>query len=257
MQKKRLVIDLFDAARLVKFQKSSGITFLIITLFLFISANNAYSQELKHRGRMGGGRGYFMFGFNNLDIKNLNTALENKGYSKLSDNFLSFGGGGHGIINRFIIGGEGHGLIGEEANSENYKSSLSVGYGFFDFGYIVYSIGGLNVYPLLGIGGGGITLKISEKVPPSFDAILDNPKRGVEISTGGLLLNIAVGADYLLNLGDRKWGNGGLVFGLRIGYTYSPIKSDWQFEEGSISDGPETGITGPYLRLMIGGGGGN
>ncbi len=125
-----------------------------------------------------GGKGYFMLGGNIIDIQNLNSRLETKGYPKFSDKFISLGGGGHSIIGKVIIGGEGHGLIKKEASNENYKSSLGVGYGFFDLGYIVFSTENLSLYPLLGLGGGGMSLKIMEKeTHPSFDDVLNNPKK--------------------------------------------------------------------------------
>ncbi|MEO0197015.1 MAG: hypothetical protein ABIL89_05150 [candidate division WOR-3 bacterium] len=37
-----------------------------------------------------------MIGTNIIDIKSLNARLENMGYPKFSDNFVSLGGGGHG-----------------------------------------------------------------------------------------------------------------------------------------------------------------
>jgi len=155
-----------------------------------------------------------------------------------------------------IIGGEGHGLIGGEATSDSYKTSIGAGYEFFDFGYIVYSAKGLSVYPLLGLWGGGMSLKIVERgTAPSFDDVLDNPKRSAELSTGGFLLNLALGTDYLLKLGGDEKGEGGLVSGICIGYTFAPIKGSWEMDGIEISGGPEIGITGPYIRLMIGGGG--
>jgi len=45
------------------------------------------------------------------------------------------------------------------------------------------------------------------------------------------------------------------VFGLRAGYTLSPFKRDWQMDELEISDAPEMGMTGPFIRFMFGGGG--
>lgn len=230
-------------------------TLTMVAVIGLFSVSVAQGQEIRADAKEGGGRGYFMFGSSIIDIKALNSRLENKGYSKLSDNFISFGGGGHGIINRVIIGGEGHGLIGKETTSGSYKTSLSAGYGFFNLGYLVYSKGDLHVYPLLGLGGGGMSLKIVERGAPSFDEVLDDPKRSAELSTGGFLLNVALGTDYLLKLwGDEK-GEGGLVFGLRIGYTFAPIKGDWEMDGIDISGGPKVGITGPYIRLMIGGGG--
>lgn len=234
-----------------KFALTMGVV-VIASIFL---CNITEAQEVTTSAKEGGGRGYFMFGGKIIDIKSLNSRLERKGYSKLSDNFISLGGGGHGIIGRVIIGGEGHGLIGRETTSGSYKTSIGAGYGFFNFGYIVYSSKRLSVYPLLGLGGGGMSLEIIEREPISFDEVLDNPKRSAELSICGFLLNLALGIDYLLKLGGDEKGEGGLVFGLRIGYTLTPIKGSWEMDGIDISGGPEIGITGPYIRLMIGGGG--
>lgn len=205
----------------------------------------------------GVGMGYSMFGTSTLDLDALNSRLESKGYPGLSDNFFTTGGGGHAVINdRIIIGGEGHALLGDEVTSGNYESSISAGYGFFDVGYIVYSKNQLRVYPLLGIGGGGMTLKIKEKTGSlSFDDVLDNPARSVNLTTGGFLLSFAVGMDYLLILGGDEEGEGGLVFGLRAGYTISPFERGWEMDELELSGAPEMGITGPFVRFMFGGGG--
>jgi len=208
------------------------------------------------RAQEGGGMGYFMVGSSIMDVKALNSRLEGKGYPALSDKFVSLGGGGHGIIGRAIIGGEGHGLIGEEVTTGSYKVSIGAGYGLFNAGYIVYSTDSLRVYPLLGIGGGGIELSIVEKGSPSFDETLDNPRRMAVLSTGGLLLQFALGTDYLLKLGGTKKERGGLVFGLRLGYSFAPIKGGWSMDGIGISDAPRVGITGPYIRLILAGGGG-
>jgi hypothetical protein len=231
-------------------------TLTVVVAVSILFANISQGQEITPATKEGGGMGYSMLGRSTIDIKDLNTKLESKGYSKISDNFFSVGGGGHGIINnRLIIGGEGHGLLGEEVTSGNYKNSLNIGYGFFDLGYIVYSIKDLRVYPLLGLGGGGMNLKIAEKLTSlSFDNVLDNPKRNVELSTSGFLLNLALGIDYLLKFGEDEKGRAGMILGLRAGYTLSPFKGGWEMDEIEISGAPEIGITGPYIRLMIGGG---
>ena len=56
-------------------------------------------------------------------------------------------------------------------------------------------------------------------------------------------------------MGEEKNEIWGMAFGLRIGYTFSPIKGDWKLEDNDVSGGPDIGVTGPYLKLMIGGGG--
>jgi len=225
--------------------KYAGSIWVLVAIFLCAVA---HAQE-------GGGMGYFMVGSSIMDIKALNSRLEGKGYPALSDKFISSGGGGHGIIGRMIIGGEGHGLIGKEVTSESYEISIGAGYGFFNVGYIVYSTGNLRVYPLLGVGGGGMELRIVEKGSLSFDETLDNPKRMAVLSTGGFLLQFALGVDYLLKLGGNEKGRGGLVFGIRLGYLLAPIKGGWSMDGIDISDAPRVGITGPHILLTLGGGG--
>ena len=84
--------------------------------------------------------------------------------------------------------------LGDEQPSGDYMNSLNAGFAFFNVGYTVYSKRQLRLYPLIGIGGGWMNLKIREKsVPLSFDDILDNPERSVNLLTGGLLLNAAIG----------------------------------------------------------------
>lgn len=203
------------------------------------------------------GMGYCLMGQSIIDLNNVNSALAKNGYSELSDNFFSVGGGGHAIMNqRLILGGEGHTLLGDDVITGNYKSSIHMTYGCFNIGYILYSIKGLNIYPLLGIGGGTMNLKITEEVSSlSWNDLLNDPKRGAELSTGGLILNIGLGVDYFIKLEETDKEKGGFVLGLRAGYSYSPFKGELMMNDMKIIGAPEMGITGPYIRFMLGGGG--
>ncbi len=203
-----------------------------------------------------GGGGYFIFGHNVLDIKNFNDTLKNNGYSTMSDSFVSFGGGGHAIIDNLVIGGEGHGLSGREEDIGNdYKASIKAGYGFFNIGYVIFNVENLSIYPLLGIGGGGIDVKISEISSPSFNDILNNPERSVELTTGGILISLSLCTEYLLSLGEGYGGTkGGIIVGLRIGYTWSP-SYNWTLDGSNIPGSPNVGINGYFIRLSIGFGG--
>lgn len=211
------------------------------------------SQALQYAG----GRGFFMGGTNIIDIGELNTRLKNNGYHTFSDNLIGFGGGGYGILNRLIIGGEGFGMSSAAelgtAGGETFKTTLSGGYGLFKLGYVVYRRGGFNLYPAVGFGGGGLALEITRKETVAFDDILKSPKRNVQLSNGCLLIDIGVGVDYLMILDRKNTGDeGGLAFGMRVGYLAAPYRSDW----GDALDGPDIGFDGFYFRLMFGGGGG-
>ncbi len=206
------------------------------------------------------GRGYFMIGGSLLNVDDLNASLSENGYSELSDSYLSLGGGGHGIVRgKIVVGGEGHALLGRTKTSsvgdQQYDTKLSGGYGLFNIGYVLFKKGGLNVYPLLGIGGGGVELKIAQSSVGSFEDVLSDPNRGSELSTGGLLLDFALGADHLFILGSDDKEEGGILIGLRCGYTLAPFTRDWNLSGDNLSGGPDFGISGPYFRLAIGGGG--
>jgi len=228
--------------------------FVLVFVSLFLIQPTLAQERKRHRSEAGG-KGYFLLSFGKLDLGSLNSRLKAKNFPEFKESFVSLGGGGHAIIGNLIIGGEGEGHIITETTADALKNSLEVGYGFFDIGYVLLSSKNLQVYPLLGIGGGGIGLKIIEKGISDFDQILDNPKRMSTISTGGLLMQFCLGADYLLSFNGDEDASGGLVFGIRIGYKFTPVKSGWSMESLEISNGPDLGITGPFIRIMFGGGG--
>lgn len=230
------------------------VRYFSIIILLSFASNFSYGQEEKATQKVYGGAGYFMPGVQILSIGNLNSKLESKGYPKISTSFTSAGGGGHAIIANFIVGGEGHGIIGKDVTNEKYTLNLGGGYGIFDLGYVIFSKWGLNLYPIVGIGGSGLTLSITERTIPTFDDILENPKGHIEMSTGALLLHFAIGADYIVSFGGNE-AKGGVLIGLRAGFTYTPVAGDWKMADVKVSGGPETGVNGVYIRLMIGGGG--
>ena len=233
------------------------VTMISIPIILILSAAFISAQESEPAVRESGGMGYSIFGKGRINIDDLNTKLKSKGYAGLSDDFFCVGGGGHSIINdQFVLGGEALTLFGNDAVTGNYRSSISVAYGFFDFGYIVLSEKDFRVYPFIGIGGGKMNFTIAEDVESiSIDEVLDDPGRKSEFSTGGFLFNMGIGADYLIKFSEDETGRGGMLLGVRAGYTFAPFKSGWSMGDIEIAGAPETGITGPYVRVIIGGGG--
>lgn len=228
------------------------VTASALVLLAFVAPALAFCDE---RTKEGGGGGGFAFGMSRFDPGELSTKLEAKGFSALEENSVSFGGGGYGVIGNVLLGGEGHGSQQDVFTSAS-EASISTGYGFFNAGYIVFSEKGLRLFPMIGIGGGGINLRIAERgAAPTFDEILDDPGRETNISTGGILFQFALGIDYLLRLGGDEKGGGGLLFGIRAGYIYAPTKASWKMEDMDVLGGPDVRVTGPYVRFMFGGGG--
>ena len=229
-----------------------AILVLELTFSLSISS---YSQEGRSATNVNGGLGYSMLGTGMLNLSNLNSMLKSNGYPALSENLFMAGGGGHGVINRLIIGGEGYSLLGDDVVYNGMKQSVYASCGFFDIGYIALSYKGLNMYPLVGIGGGEMIYSIKEDISSvSFAEILDDPQRSVELKTGGFLLNLGGGINYILSLRRDNPVRGGFLLGVRAGYTLTPFRGDWLMDEIEVSGSPKTGINGPFISITIGGG---
>jgi len=229
--------------------------FLVLQILAFSITKHAEAKEIKLKTGEHGCRGFFMFGERIVDLGNLSSTLERKGYGKVSDKFISLGGGGYGIIGKLIVGGEGHGMIERSVYNGDFKTSIWGGYGLFDIGYQIYSKNYMNIYPMIGIGGGAINLRIVERTKPSFDEIIENPKRGSELSTDGFLLNFSFTIDNLMKIKEGRKCGGGLAYGIRIGYLLAPFKNDWKIYGTKVNNGPRAGFQGPYVVILIGGGG--
>ncbi|MFW6180862.1 MAG: hypothetical protein ACOC8N_03870 [Spirochaetota bacterium] len=195
-----------------------------------------------------------MFGMHWLQISELNDELRANGLATFSSLHYTYGGGGYGVIgSRFIVGGEGHGFS-QEASTGTYVQRLSGGFGFFNLGYILLEQWGFRVFPLAGIGGGGLTLRISQIANHTWDDIMDPTSfEEVQVSTGGFLAHLGAGLDYRLRLGEHEEGEGGLLLGVRAGYTVPFSRADWSMGSQNVIGGPNIGVEGLYLRFVIGG----
>lgn len=92
----------------------------------------------------------------------------------------------------------------------------------------------------MGIGGGGFSLRIAERaVTPTFDEVLENPAREINMTAGDFLFNFALGLDYWLTIGED--GKGGLLFGVRVGYSLSPSEVDWKMTDMDVLGGLMSG----------------
>jgi hypothetical protein len=235
-------------------QNNKRLALILGTLFI-IMANPAVGQG-QSGNHEGGGMGYMMIGGSLLDIDNLNTVLTEHGYWEPSNRSITMGGGGHVILNKILIGGEGHSIIGDVVTSGDTKTSLFGGYGLLNIGYIAYATKRMHIYPLIGFGAGGLTFTVLDKHgSPSFADLMDEPDRSVTLTTGSLLVSLSLGLDYLVAFEENQTGAGGFIFGFRAGYNISVSHSDWKLDDVTVTDGPEIGFTGPYVRLCFGGGG--
>jgi hypothetical protein len=165
--------------------------------------------------------------------------LESKDYSA-DPITASFNGGG-------MLSKRGKLLIDSEGGGGGYLGEAGAhhiayggGFGFLNVGYLIKT-GWLRVYPLVGIGGGGMGLSLSEKsaIPPGEP--LAPPENRVDAGMGGMMLNTGLGLE--VKIGGRL----ALVVGLRIGYMHRLVTFGDQHVPGALGNRP-------YLRFTIGGG---
>ncbi len=232
---------------------------VVISLLVFtFTAFSWLTAQTQTSGKMGGA-GYFSVGMAKINLDDLNARLAAKGLPEFSNDFFSMGGGGLSFKNKLIFGGEGYGLMGQEkkygTGTAVYKQRVDLGYGFFDIGYMLYSGKQLNFFPMLGIGGGGVSMRIIQIANATFDELLTDPGRNVEISKGAFLLNFSLNAHYFFSFNKSKRSAGGLLLGVQAGYLFAPYTSDWKNNENDVTGGPDFDFTGPYINLQLGGGG--
>jgi len=229
-------------------------TVMFVSLFTF-SITGADSQCHGDENGKISGRGYVILEVNHADIQDMNTALHSSGYARFSENILGIGVGGHDIRKNKIVF-EGYAAwyysrnIHPTIDNIKYTSSLSGMLGCYNIGYLLYTYGNINVFPLVGLGLGGMKMKVNESEKRSFSDILEHPRES-ETDTGMMfLLNIAMGVDRLFITKTGTHSEKGFGAGIRLGYRYCFYNQDWP----SVSDSPEISFTGPYISLTLGGG---
>lgn len=199
--------------------------------------------------RMGGG--FFAIGANATDLGPLNTRLSGAGYPSFPSELFAIGGGGYGVVGgRLLLGGEGYGLIAPSRGFQGRSVSVGGGYGLFTVGYRLRPASQLVVYPQVGVGGGGLSVEIGSVGADQFDDVLDDPNREATLEKGSVLVSLGAGLEYRFATADDP---GGIHLGLRAGYLLSPYNTDWTLGENQLSGGPDAMLSGPYVRLLLGG----
>jgi len=236
----------------------SVLAFACAAVMATLVAKSADAQEQpKGASIRFGGAGYLMPGVRQLRLGPLNDRLNEAGYSSIGQTALSLGGGGHVMVGRFRIGGEGHFLAGISGDGErgDTRASVSGGYGMFRLGYAVLATERFSLYPMLGVGGGGMSVSFKQQGAAEFGQVLADPRRDATVTRGGLLLDAALGADYRVALSSKDGDEAFLLLGARGSYTFAPAMGGWSSSGGSVSGGPEVGLSGPSVHLLIGVGG--
>jgi hypothetical protein len=210
--------------------------------------------EAQRRPALPGTQGFVMLGGSQLDIAELNARLAAFGYPTFDDQFAQFGFGLAFGRERLLLGFELAGLVRPSAVTEDnrFRTRVSGGYGLFNIGYDAFRDGGFAIQPKLGVGGGAVMLNITDRDAPTFDQVLAQPGRGVELRTGSLLVDGSIAVTYRFGPRLARRGARSLLLGARAGYTQSVLRGEWMREATDAPGGPTAGWGGPHVEFMIG-----
>lgn len=204
---------------------------------------------------------FFATGGSYATTGELNTRLDSAKYFAVSNDAISYGGGGRISFGRMILGGEfAMTDFGEEGNPVSGRTSaLRSNFYLAQVGYSWYAGRHLNVYPMLGIGAGRMVVTLSDRngggkppagVDPTFTEVVLHPNYSSKLDATYLLFEPSIGLDWLVlrSLADRT----GLTIGARMGRKMAPNRAAWHLDGGKVVGGPDIGPDGPWLRVTVG-----
>lgn len=226
-----------------------------------LHAQGARGEGVGPGGTFPYGTAFLSTGGSIAGTRDLNSRLDTAGYYAVSNDAISYGGGARLNFGRMIIGGEFAVTdFGEEGNvTSGRTSALRSRFYLGQLGYAWYAGRHLNLYPMLGVGAGTMTVTLSDRngggapvagVDPSFTEVLLHPNSSSKLEATYLLFEPAVGGDWIVlrSVGDRF----GLTVGARLGVKIAPNRAAWRLDGRKVIGGPDLGPDGAWFRLSAG-----
>lgn len=244
---------------------------LACALGLVLAAGPALAQDTAVRtaertGQFGFG-GFLSVGVEGTGWGALQDALNVTHFPLLPERRFTIGAGGYALRSRILVGGEGYASIGDRVVSTTDRQVRALGGGgFVTLGYAIVDRPHARLYPLLGLGGVGVMLDLEDPLglgigpnvnDPQFIDVMVNPGRRSQLSAGSLALLFGGGAEVLLGrrVNPARRRDSGLLLGVRAGFTYTTVRSDWMLYDQRITGGPDVTGGGGFVRFTVGAGG--
>lgn len=196
---------------------------------------------------------YYEPGLAMLNTGPLSESLKKLDFPAHSPYFISQGGGGFLLLDQILIGGTAAGLTGfRTATSGGDTVQIQGGLGLFQLGYRLYSEAGFSLYPVIGFGSGNMSVSSSTPLNQAFGLQVNDDV--YRMQTSQWLLDLGLGADYLVDFQAAPEQESGLLIGLKLGYLLVPSPPQWQTNSGIIGGEqvPAMNAQGPYIRLRLG-----
>lgn len=197
------------------------------------------------------------------NVNALNVRFDSAHYDAIAGHGFSIGGGGYLPFGRALFGGEYHDAdFGFESTGTGRTNKMHSHYWMGTIGYALYTSWRFNWIGFLGVGMGSTKVVVSDRnggatvsttVDPLFDDILAKPGSSSTITGSYSVFQPGIGVDYLMLRSEKS--HVGVTFGLRIGTTISPHRTEWSYLGRNVVGAPDAGPVGSFLRLSLGVGG--
>lgn len=228
-----------------------------LTMLALAVLSTGAGAQVTDRNPIQAGHGAFQVGYMKLDLSEFNAALTANGLPAADDGFLTLGGAALGGPGRWMFGGEGQALVGKSKTTTSglYQVSMNGGYGMFRIAYNLLDNPSADLYPWIGIGGGGMQLNIRRRSAPTFNDVLATPGRSSTMTQAGFMLGASLTANYRISLPVKEADRtGGLLLGATAGYVINPARSGWKLDNiNTVAGGPDAKLEGWYARFSLGG----
>lgn len=160
----------------------------------------------------------------------------------------------YAICNRFMFGGEFGGLQRKVNNDDFMSTTISQGFGYFNFGYLVIDKPGCMAFPFVGLGGvySGMVLKNKSAIDWfDPDYIIRADQHGNFSSGGG---SINAGISFRKTCNHTRHGKQ-LQIGADLGVHITPQQSNWRYRGSDeiVNSFGHSNNMGYYARITIGG----
>jgi hypothetical protein len=206
-------------------------------------------------GQATGGIGFFAPGIHTVNFGKLNAALP-AGYPEITNKPFLTSGVGYAVFSNIMIGGEGGTMHAGTFSQGDQTVELENSFSYFSVGYMAYNKKGIMLFPAVGIGNNEMTFYIHQQGEDvSFADVVLEPFQATTLHYTDRMLKFSATGLYTLKGAKSDKGNAGLMLGLEVGYQIGYQPGKWNYDNGSINEGPDFDTRGFYFRLMIGGGG--
>ncbi|PKP39681.1 MAG: hypothetical protein CVT98_00840 [Bacteroidetes bacterium HGW-Bacteroidetes-15] len=228
--------------------KIISIVVILSTLTLVVNAQSeSDSLDNKNLSIM-----YFHAGFQMQEYNNLNTVLQNNGFTTLSDNSFLMGGGYQYLSKLNIINLSDFSVFVQSSSEQNNTTKIK---GFEisqNFGYMFINE---NKFQLISFGGLAYTwlsAKMFTEIPnnTTVSNFLSGTANQFEMSANYWLANFGGQFTFSPTM-DKKTGEK-LIIGIKSSYAIPISETNWEMDNINLKDGPEIDKGRFAVSLILG-----